>query len=158
MKRIALMLTLGGCLMACNDGGSVVVNPPAPPPPGSLIGVVSAPKNIVTGKISTLPDELWVAKGGSVTLNVTANQLSPLAKKADLQVSGSDGVIVTPSSVKIDLNTTTSFTVKVPADFSGTKPFFFIYAYPYDQNNRKMDDQIRLDYKWDVTAPPAPPK
>ena len=156
---MALILALGGVLTGCNNGGGgAVVNPPAPPPSGSLIGIVSIPKNIATGKISTMPDELWVAKGGSVTLAVTANQLSPLAKKADLQVSGSDGVTVTPTSVKIDLNTTANFTVKVPADFSGTKPFFFIYAYPYDQNDRKMDDQIRLDYKWDVTAPPPQPK
>ncbi len=146
-----------GLLVACNDSGT---NPPAPPPPppppGSLYALVSAPKNVKTGTVTTKPDELWVAKGQSVTLTLTGNLLSPLAKKIQVLVSGSDGVTVTPSTLFIEGNASADFTVAVPDSYTGTKPFFFFYGYPYDKDNRKLDDQLRLDYKWDLTAKPAP--
>ncbi len=144
-----------GLIVSCG-GGTPVVQPPVQPPPGTLYGLVSSPKNIKTGTISSKADELWVAKGASVTLTLTGENKSPGATRIQLLVSGSDGVTVTPLTTFIEGNESKTFTVSVPSAFTGTKPFFFIYGYPY-KGDQKLDDQLRLDYKWDVTAPPTTP-
>ncbi len=148
-------VALLGLMVSCG-GGTAPVTPPAPPPPGTLYGLVSSPKNIKTGTFASKPDELWVAKGGSVTLVLTGENKSPGATRIQVLVSGSDGVTVTPLTTFIEGNESKTFTVSVPSNFTGTKPFFFIYGYPYN-GNQKLDDQLRLDYKWDVTAQPTNP-
>jgi hypothetical protein len=162
MKRIRPVLLLAiSSLVAC--GGTPQPDPPPvkppPPPPGSLYALVSTPKNTPTGKIATKPDELWVDKNSSVQLTISAKLLSPLAKKIKLTISGSTAHLsVTPTEQIVTANGNATFTVAVDSSIDPTKdqnPYFFVYGYPMGENDRLLDEQIRLDYGWDIKKPPV---
>jgi hypothetical protein len=161
MKLFQPVLLLAiSSLVAC--GGTTpeppAVTPPAPPP-GSLYTLVSTPKNTPTGKIATKTDELWVDKNSSVQLIITAKRLSPLAKKIKLTISGSTAHLsVTPTEQIVTTNGTATFTVAVDSSIDPSKdqnPYFFVYGYPLGENDRLLDEQIRLDYGWDIKKPPV---
>jgi hypothetical protein len=161
MKPLRPVLFLAiSILVAC--GGATPEPPPVkppPPPPGSLYALVSTPKNTPTGKIATKPDELWVDKNSSVQLIVSAKRLSPLAKKIKLTISGSTAHLsVTPTEQIVTANGDATFTVTIDSTIDTTKdqnPYFFVYGYPLGDNDRLLDEQIRLDYGWDIKKPPV---
>jgi hypothetical protein len=107
------------------------------------------------------PGEFWVGKGQSVTLKVTAKQLSPLAKKVRVEISASGAYLgVTPITKtlvpgeSVDLNVALDNTINPETE---PVPYFFVYGYPLGDNDRALDDQIRLDFRWNLKFPPAPP-
>jgi hypothetical protein len=157
--RSTLLLAISS-LVAC--GGAIPEPPPVkppPPPPGSLYALVSTPKNTPTGKISTKTDEIWVDKDSSIQLVINAKLLSPIAKKIKLTISGSTAHLsVTPTEQIVTANGNATFTVTVDSTIDPSKdqnPYFFVYGYPLGENDRLLDEQIRLDYGWDIKKPPV---
>jgi hypothetical protein len=153
------MLALSS-LIAC--GGTQPDPPPVKPPQppaGSLYALVSTPKNVATGKIATKSDELWVDKGSTVQLVISAKRLSPLAKKIRITVSSSGSHLsITPLEQVVTATGNATFDVTVDSSInpaSDPNPYFFVYGYPLGENDSKLDDSIRLDYGWDIKKPPV---
>jgi hypothetical protein len=156
-----VLLLVVSSLVAC--GGTPQPDPPPvkppDPPPGSLYALVSTPKNTPTGKIATKTDELWVDKNSSVQLIISAKRLSPLAKKIKITVSSSGSHLsVTPIEQIVTATGNATFTVTVDSSINPAtdpNPYFFVYGYPLGDNDRSLDEEIRLDYGWDIKKPPV---
>jgi hypothetical protein len=161
MTRAALLTLSLGLLVACTGGGT---NPPAPPPPpppsGTLMKLELSLKPIPVAELKTRPpkpDELWVGKGQTVILKITAQQLSPLTKKARIVIEASGAYLgVTPTDKTINIGESLDLSINLDAAVTEPQPYFFVQAYPIGENDRRLD-QMRVDYKWDVTNPPAVP-
>jgi hypothetical protein len=164
MKRIALTLALGGLLMACNSGSTPNLPPPPPPPPGTLYKLEPSLKPIPSAELNTRPpnpDEFWVGKGESKILTINARRLSPTAKKVRIEISASGAYLgVTPITKILEGNESLDLTVSLDNTINADTepvPYFFVYGYPLGENDRSLDDQIRLDFRWNLKRPPAPP-
>jgi hypothetical protein len=161
MTRAALLAF--GLLVACNGGGTnPPPGPPPPPPTGTLYKLEGSLKPMPLAERKTRPpnaDEFWVGKGQSKVLTVTAKRLSPLAKKVRIEMSVSGAFTeVSPRTITLEGNASADFTVSVNPGWSGEPfPYFFFYGYILDENNRTMDDQIRLDYSWNPDLGPTNP-
>jgi hypothetical protein len=155
-----VLLMVFSSLVAC---GGITPDPPPVKPPvppaGSLYKLVSTPKNTPTGKISTKTDEIWVDKGSSIQLVINAQRLSPLAKKIKITVSSSGSHLsVTPIEQVVSATGNATFTVSVDSSINPAtdpNPYFFVYGYPLGDNDRSLDEEIRLDYGWDIKKPPV---
>lgn len=157
--RPTLLLVIP-CLVACG-GATPEPTPvkPVVPPAGSLYALVSTPKNTPTGKIATKTDEIWVDKNSSIQLVIKAQRLSPLAKKIKITVSSSGSHLsVTPIEQVVSATGNATFTVSVDSSINPAtdpNPYFFVYGYPLGDNDRSLDEEIRLDYGWDIKKPPV---
>lgn len=159
MRLIGVALL--GLVVSCG-GGTPPVTPPPGPPPGTLYALEPSLKPIPNSALTTrapTADEFWVGKGKSVTLKINAKQLSPLAKKVRLEISVSgSGLGVTPLVTTLEGSTSVDLTVSLDATVADNAvPYFFIYGYPLDANNRTLDDQLRVDFRWNLARPPATP-
>ncbi len=98
-------------------------------------------------------------KGGSIQLVINAQRLSPLAKKIKITVSPSGSHLsVTPLEQIVSATGNATFTVSVDSSINPAtdpNPYFFVYGYPLGDNDRSLDEEIRLDYGWDIKKPPT---
>ena len=161
MTRAALLSALM-LLAACNSSGTPNPEPPAPPPPGTLMTLELSLKPIPCNAVcnqAPANGEFWVGKGQSVKLIVTAKQLSPLAKKVRLDISASGAFLeVSPKIVTLEAGASTEVTVALDAkinELTEPVPYWFIYGIPLGDNDRDLDDQIRLDFRWNLKFPPV---
>jgi hypothetical protein len=160
----AAVLTLG-LLVACNGGGTnPPPGPPPPPPTGTLYKLEPSLKPIPSAELNTRPpnpDEFWVGKGESKVLTISAKRLSPLARKVRIEISASGAYLgITPITKTLEGNESVDLTVALDNTINPDTepvPYFFVYGYPLGENDRALDDQIRVDFRWNLKRPPTPP-
>ena len=156
-----LGIALLGLLVSCG-GGTAPVTPPTEPPAGTLYALEPSLKPIPNSALTTrapTAEEFWVGKGKSVTLRINAKQLSPLAKKVRLEVSVSgSGLGVTPLITTLEGSASVDLTVSLDSSVADSDvPYFFVYGFILDANNRPLSGQPRLDFRWNLARPPATP-
>lgn len=156
-----LGIALLGLIVSCS-GGPAPVTPPVEPPAGTLYALEPSLKPIPTSAVTTrapTAGEFWVGKGKSVTLRISAKQLSPLAKKVRLEISVSTvGLGVTPLVTTLEGSANFDLIVSLDSSASDTGvPYFFVNGFPLDGNGRTLANPIRLDFRWNVALPPASP-
>jgi hypothetical protein len=156
-----LGVALLGLIVGCG-GGTPPVTPPLDPPPGTLYALDPSLKPIPNSALTTrapTADEFWVGKGKSVTLKISAKQLSPLAKKVRLEISVSTvGLGVTPLITTLEGSANLDLLVTLDSSApDNAVPYFFINGYPLDANGRTLANPIRVDFRWDVARPPTNP-
>lgn len=163
-----LGVALLGMIVSCG-GGTPPVTPPPEPIPGKIFELVPVPKPMnCTGACNQTPKtgEFWVGKGKSATLTIKANQLSPVGKKVRLATSVSTsglGVTITGGQCVFDNqgqctlegNKVAELTVSLDASAPDGVPYFFINGYSLDASGRTLDDFIRIDFRWNLSLPPA---
>lgn len=161
MTRAALLSTLM-LIVACNSGGTTNPDPSEPPPPGTLMTLEPSLIPIPSSALTTRPPqagEFWVGKGQSMVLTIKARQLSPLAKKVRVEISASGAYLgVTPINKTILSGETLTLNVALDNTINPNTepvPYFFVYGYPLGDNDRALDDQIRLDFRWNLKLPPV---